>query len=282
MASEPRAVALAPTGYVEADLTLALPGVGPSADDGVGDGGPTLVGTVVDATTRAPVEGALVRLVSDDGAVAAQVLSDARGRVRLLPGEGGRFTVRAERLGFAPSRGAPVELFRGTRRVEIRLATEAIPLEEMVVTVRGQFPALERSGFYRREQFGQGIMLDRDAVEALAPAGTGDILRRQPGVMPGPSSRGNTTRRFFVFPRATAAHDFCLAAVYLDGQMVRQGGPISNPDAEERMTLDEIVPAQDVEGMEIYETPSAVPAQFSGPGAACGVVVIWTRRGFGG
>jgi hypothetical protein len=228
------------------------------------------------------VEGALVQLISQDGAVVAQVLSDPQGRVLLIPQRGGAYSVRTERLGFSPSQGAPLDFIRGTRRVEIRLATEAIPLEEMVVTVQGRFPALERNGFYRREQFGQGTMLDRDAVEALAPSRTGDILRRQPGVMPGPSSMGNTTRRFFVFRRATAAHDFCLATVYLDGQLVRQGGPTGNPDVEDRMTLDEIVPAQDVEGMEIYETPSAVPAQFSGPGAACGVVVIWTRRGIGG
>jgi hypothetical protein len=274
-------VGLVPVGRVEADLSLSLPRSEPAAGEAVGGGGPTLVGTVVDMATQAPVEGALVQLVDEDGAVVAQVLSDAGGRVLLLPKESGTYTVRTERLGFAPSQGAPLDLFRGTRRVEIRLATEAIPLEEMVVMVRGRFPALERNGFYAREQFGQGIMLDRDALEALAPARAGDILRRQPGVVPGPSSRGNTTRRFYMFRRATQGFGDCIATVYLDGQMVRQGGHISNPDTDERMTLDEIVPAQDIEAMEIYETPSAVPAQFGGPGAACGVVVIWTRRGIG-
>ena len=267
------------SGFVVTDLsvplrTAALP------EEAVGAGRPAVVGTVVEAQTRAPVEGVRVQLLSEAGEVVAQALSDARGRVLLQPEEPGAFDLRTERMGFAPT-AAPLELGPGTRRLEIRLASEAIPLEEMVVEVRGTSLGLEREGFYLRERTGQGIMLDRDVIQALAPVATGDILRRQPGVTPGPSSRGNTTRRFFVFRRATAAHDSCLPAVFLDGQIVRQGGPIRDPDTEGRMTLDEIVPAQDIEGMEIYDSPSSVPAQFTGPGAACGVVVIWTRRGIG-
>lgn len=281
LASETVEVETREDGFVSRNLVLSLAS-GTRAQGAVGDGRAVLVGTVVDAGTGAPVEGASVRLVAGDGQVVGQAVSDPTGRVILVPERSGTFALEAERLGYAPSRGEALDLFRGTRRVEIRLATEAISLEEMVVTVKGRFPALERNGFYQREERGLGVMLDRDALDALVPVKAGDVLRRQRGVTVGPSSRGNTTRRFFVFRRATLAHDYCLPVVYLDGAIVRPGGPISNPDAEERLSLDEIIPAQDIEAVEIYDTASEIPVQFMGPGSACGVVVIWTRSGIGG
>lgn len=281
LASESVEVETREDGFVSRDLVLSL-SPGTRAQGAVGDGRAVLVGTVVDAASGAPVEGASVRLVADDGEVVGQALSDPTGRVILVPDRSGTFALEAQRLGYAPSRGEALDLFRGTRRVEIRLATEAIPVEEMVVSVRGRFPALERNGFYQREERGLGVMLDRDAIDALAPVQAGDVLRRQRGVTVGPSSRGNTTRRFFVFRRSTLAHDYCLPVVYLDGAMVRQGGPMDDPDTEERPSLDELIPAQDIEAVEVYDTASEIPVQFMGSGSACGVVVIWTRTGIGG
>jgi outer membrane receptor for ferrienterochelin and colicin len=38
------------------------------------------------------------------------------------------------------------------------------------------------------------------------------------------------------------------------------------------------VPHQDIEAIEVYASPSEIPAQYGGANSACGVVLIWTRR----
>ncbi len=36
----------------------------------------------------------------------------------------------------------------------------------------------------------------------------------------------------------------------------------------------------DIEAIEVYRTPAEIPAQYNtGGNAACGVILIWTRRG---
>lgn len=37
--------------------------------------------------------------------------------------------------------------------------------------------------------------------------------------------------------------------------------------------------AMDIEAVEIYRGAGSVPGEFGGGDAACGAVVIWTRRG---
>lgn len=283
--SEPRVVALAAVGFVEADLTLTLPRSESVATPSVGDGRPALVGTVVDAVTRQPVEGALVRLVSPGGEVAAEALSDGRGRVLLLPGDGGTFTVRTGRLGYGLSEGEPMEIFRGTRRVEIRLATEAIPLEEMVVTVRGTVPALERNGFYEREVQTTGRFVVREDIERLPTPSTSALLMRVPGIGPVTFNEesAESTKRRIQFSRARSGVDWrCLPLIYVDGGMARAGGIFSPDDPSRWPTEEELVGPHDIEAMELYSTRLSAPARFQGPGSECGVVVIWTRRGVGG
>jgi hypothetical protein len=262
---------------------MELPRSEAALEAAVGDGRAAVVGTVVDVVSRAPVEGASVQLLRDDGAVAAQGLSDARGRVLLLPREGGTFTVRAQRLGFASSEGARLDLFRGTRRVEIRLATEAIPLEEMVVTVRGTVPALERNGFYLREEQTTGRFVVREDIERFATSRTSDLLIRVPGVGPVTFNEEAATTRRIQFSRAKNSVDWrCLPVIYVDGVMARAGGIFSPGDSERWPTEEELVGPQDIEAMELYNTRLSAPVRFQGPGAECGVVVIWTRRGIGG
>ena len=268
------------------DLVLPLSTAGASAETAVGDGRAALVGTVVDVATGAVVDGALVQLLAPDGAVAEEALSDQRGRVLLFPDEPGTYGLRAERLGYAASEGATVELFQGTRRVEIRMATEAIPLEEMVVTVRGTVPALERNGFYQRESMADGRFMIREDIEAVGSSRTSDVLIRVPGIGPVTFNEeaAESTKRRIQFSRARNSVDArCLPVVYIDGTMVRQGGIFSPGDDPSRWpTEEELIGPHDIEALELYPSRLSVPARFQGPGAECGVVVVWTRQGIGG
>src|SRR4051812_19227115 len=83
-----------------------------------------VTGTVVDGRSGAPVPGALVTLVSDDGRVQARVLADRAGTFALRAPAAGRYTLRAERVGYATASSPPLELGAG-QVVTYRLAPPA-------------------------------------------------------------------------------------------------------------------------------------------------------------
>jgi hypothetical protein len=66
-----------------------------------------------------------------------------------------------------------------------------------------------------------------------------------------------------------AALGICRLRFMVDGAVVTLSG-------HER--IDDIVMASQVGGVEVYQTPSDLPAEYSGHNSRCGVVAIWTRR----
>ena len=60
--------------------------------------------------------------------------------------------------------------------------------------------------------------------------------------------------------RSTAG---CFPTFYVDGRLAR--------------SFAESTPITDVQGIEVYRGAAEMPGEFSGAGAMCGVIVIWTR-----
>jgi hypothetical protein len=94
-----------------------------------------VTGTVVDQQSGAPVSGALVALVTSDGRVRAQMLTDRAGAFSLRAPAAGRYTLRAERIGYATAASRPLELAAG-ETVSYRLAApaERVQLQGVVAT----------------------------------------------------------------------------------------------------------------------------------------------------
>jgi hypothetical protein len=70
-------------------------------------------GSVVERGSGTPVPGALVALVGEDGAVRAEVLTDAEGRFLVRAASAGRYTLRADRVGYRSATSAALELAAG-------------------------------------------------------------------------------------------------------------------------------------------------------------------------
>jgi hypothetical protein len=70
-------------------------------------------GTVVDRQSGAPISGALIALVAEGGAVRGEVLSDAGGRFLLRARDAGRYTLRAQRIGYRTASSPALELAAG-------------------------------------------------------------------------------------------------------------------------------------------------------------------------
>jgi hypothetical protein len=65
----------------------------------------------------------------------------------------------------------------------------------------------------------------------------------------------------------------CLMQVMLDGAPIYQPGSSSKPPID--LNSFDIV---SLEAVEVYVSGGRTPLEFSGAGAECGTVVLWTRR----
>ncbi len=101
-----------------------------------------------------------------------------------------------------------------------------------------------------------------------------DVLRSVPGVrlarQPDNSVYLVSTRAAFAATISKSGADICYYQVYLDGTVIFQPGRGLPPN------INDFAP-NGIEAIEIYAGPASTPMRFSGIGAACGTIVLWTR-----
>ena len=237
--------------------------------------------TVTAAETRAPLQGAQVRV---DGRNAA--VTDVQGAARVAMRAGTqRVEVRAiGRRGFSDR----VEVAAGaTRTIDVALAPEAVPLDPVTATAEAtpmRSPMLQ--AFYDRvANHTNGRLYTRAYIERRQPQRLTDLL------MDGTGLKWNYTRgahRRLRFRRAfsgsgdrlttnspPATAGFtprdCPPRYYLNGT------PLDVDHASEiDPSPDLFVHIDEVEGVEVYSDNP--PIQYGGLGASCGVILIWLRE----
>ncbi len=231
---------------------------------------PQVEGTMTELETNRPLSEVWVILVSDAGDSVTMSRSDDSGSFVLTAPAPGSYYVVARRDGYTPGVRGPFELTTGHAvDVGFPLRSVGVTLEPTTVTGEAPVPSLTAAGFYLRQREGRGVFLDRSAIEERAGARElGDLLRAIPGItvdyngvirlrgiMTGPASR-------------------CGAPlVFVDGTAV------SRDEASADQWQRAIHPI-DIEAIEVYRSPAEVPGQYNiGGTAACGVILIWRRRG---
>lgn len=228
----------------------------------------TITGVVVEHGTERPIAGVQLLLLDDRGDTRDEAISSDSGAFVLAAPEPGSFLVTAEMIGFASMRSEPLELDPGEEvAVEVRMAIEAVPLEPLVVQGRKQTMGHQLSGFHSRmargRKSGFGHFISREDVDRFNPLESTDLLRMAPGVrvVSGRTGRGAGLRM----------SGGCIPAIYVDGMQV-------NRPPMRGVSLDEIVPAMALEGIEVYRGASAQQGSYYDP-TGCGLVLVWTRRG---
>lgn len=217
----------------------------------------TLVGRIVDAESRAPVDGAAVRLRE----AGVSVLSNERGYFSLGQRPAGVHYVEVERLGFA-SREVPVHVAGDlTQAVEIELSQQAIELEGISVSVAPRRVRQDLEGLIRRMNLGFGSFITRETLERRGEVPLAEHLREVPGVLI--FRQGN---RAFLEVRGRS----CDPDVYMDGQLY----PL-DPSAG----VNELF-ARPLEAIEVFKG-TEVPAEFIRAGFRypCAVILVWSRPG---
>lgn len=226
-----------------------------------------LVGRVVDYVTGGPVEGASITVLGTD----SRGISDSDGTFALTDLPPGRHLVVTEHLGYAQRTDSVTVFSQETVNIEVRMATEALEVEGLVVTARSRFGRTSLAGDAKRADY-----ITRAEIEPMLSRveSAGDLLRNMntPGirvreVMFADPVTGIQVPGFCVESsrRGARSSGGCAqVAVYVNDVLMPSGG--------------EFLRDLDPNIIERIEILSPVDAQFQfGAQAANGAVAIYTR-----
>jgi hypothetical protein len=233
---------------------------------------------------------AIEGVVSD---TAGSPIADARVSARpsgvsVLTGSGGRFRLdalrpgtsilHAQTVGYAPA-DFPVRVGPdSTLRVAIQLTVLPPMLDTVVVATSVENTELQTVGFYERmreRQRGAGTssFVTPEQIERHRPQKVTDLLAQLPGV-----HVLNEQGVLVAFGRRFG----CAMTIWVDGARVKSssrqriGGFPDDFKLDIPGGIDGYLSVNQVAAIEVYQTPSEVPAEFNTVDNECGTIVIWT------
>lgn len=211
-----------------------------------------LSGFVLDAR-RNPI-GSTELTIRQDGRAPRVVRTGDDGKFLIMEVSRGSATILARRLGYK-ARTALFDVGPTSQRSNLEIALEPVPSELAAVDVTSRGGRLDLFYQHRKEN-AFGRFVDREEIEKSGVRLASDLFRTVPGASLRASRRyGNTIRL-----------RGCQPTVWIDRVPIR--------DVE----LDEVATPEEIAGIEIYSSSSAVPPQFMDRGGrGCGAIVVWTR-----
>ena len=229
-----------------------------------------LVGHTVDFNSEMPIAGASVEAVDDRGRRVASATTDSAGAFRFSALDPGSYQLRARAAGYREVLTPPIELGdAGVTDVVVRLGADAIPLAPLEVRARPSMPHrnVALSAFLQRaERRMGGVFIMPDEIERRSPRYVTDLLA---------TTAGMVVQQDLLMNQRTQ----CAPTVYLDGVRLNHQPKTSAAALAEAFEVANLVPPAALEGIEVYRGAATVPGEFGGPRAACGVILLWTKRG---
>ncbi len=232
-------------------------------------------GHVREAGSSAPIAGAEVALLDTLDQAVATTESDETGYFILDAKVAGVYRLRATRIGYTSVTAPPVHLLENRyASVELRLATDAVPISPLTVIARPGAFERDMAGFHMRMREGFGHFITPEEIKRHHQALATSYVGATPGVVVlHAHGRGIVTMRGQGTTR-------CLPIILLDGAPI----PLDN-----QRSLDDLIPAGDVYAIEVYNNPRQVPQWVGsymtrvGEGSrtmttGCGAILVWTDR----
>ncbi|MBR9991392.1 MAG: carboxypeptidase regulatory-like domain-containing protein, partial [Gemmatimonadetes bacterium] len=215
-----------------------------------------------DQTGTARIVGIVRDIDNDEGIVAAAVrvggndrtfLTDAAGRFVIPAVPAGSHAISVEALGYGDV-SETVAIGPGEQiRLEVTLGRDAIRLAALEVVARSARPG-PLADFAERKELGEklgiGVFLERDELRQRG-ASVLDVVRGMPRVR---LVQGGIGSYRIMFGRGITA---CEPHIYVDGILLTRPGFMDG-------RLEELIPYGPYEAVEIYRTPSELPAEFGG------------------
>jgi hypothetical protein len=255
LGERPTVVARAPAAAGAAD-TGAAHQAAPPAPLGTA----RLAGTVTGSTGK-PLEGALVLLLG----TSVSTRSNEQGQFRLSGLPAGTQSVEFREIGYSPKRYAVDLAPQRESKLSAVLDEHATVLKEIEVTAR---KGSDIPGFDERRKNGFGTYLTREDIEKRGSINMTDLFRQIPGVQ----VLWDGSEYVVQMARAAAMGTSCPVQWFIDGSPFLVSGD----------DMDQVLRPEDIDAIEVYKSATDTPVQFQTAGnAACGTIVVWTRRGGG-
>ena len=242
-----------------------------------------------------PIMYAYVAVEGGDGKI-----SDELGEVSLGAGSKQTLKLRVQRIGYQPWFGS-LQLPDTAVTVVVQLPRLAQALSTVRVKGTPETRALQLTGFYDRWMLRQkgtvtGVFIGPEEIEARHPDKITNMLNGLNGVRLQRSCEGSTV--------AFNASGQCQMAVLVDGTrqcpsggckgmdtgmsggLTAMGGPpgpkklnCDSPlilDAVTAVLIDQVLEANDVTAIEVYNRGGNVPSSLSVSDQSCGIIAFWT------
>lgn len=217
-------------------------------------------GKLLDDRTDAPIAAGAVTMRTQAFSVRT-VLTDSAGRFRFHVPRPGYYLLEGSGLGYLKVKSPVVAILgNDTVDVELRLATDAVPLAPLTITARRSTRARLLDDFEQRRKKGFGQFLGPEDIKRLSPFHVTDLLREMRGIiMHADRTQVDLTMRAMLGGR-------CVPHIVVDGVAVSENIPIN-----------EFLSASSIRAVEVYTLASDVPAEFASViRRGCGAVVLWT------
>ena len=238
-------------------------------------------GVVSERDTYAPVELASVLLLSAQYDTLSRAVTDTTGFFTIRPPADGDYYVVASALGYQSVRSSLIPVAGDeVMIVELTMAVRPVRLGGLLVEgerEEPEVPGLAATGFYERFNSGWGEFLLPGEVAAHPAEYTPQLFREMLTVQlepSGGSSVGPWNDRVMLKRHDEGALERCEPDIYIDDVLT---------ELMPGEGLEDAVPREFIEAIEVHVAPFGGPLRnFREFGLdACGVVLIWTRRGWG-
>ncbi len=239
-----------------------------------------LVGRILVDSSGAPLPGIEVLLKQ----TSFRTRSDTAGRFVLAGLPQGSGVVLFRGIGWRPVRLQVLLTDRDTARADVRMIRDITQLEPIAVNEEPKRPrGIGVEAFEERRRMGFGKFIDPVELARIPDRHLSDLLGAIPGisvVAPPACTRSRTAdcalsraQRVAISGRSFGKR--CFLEVRLDGIVVSEGGDAMR--WEDAFDLSELNAGQ-LMGVEVYRSAGEIPAEFNSTRAACGILVIWTKR----
>lgn len=219
----------------------------------------SVVGRVLDKASRAPLDGAVVRIEE----LKKETLTNERGYFSFGQQPFGTYSLQVEHIGYADA-DVPIHVAGNlTQIAEVELVSTPIEIPGLSVTITAPRVHRDIEGLIHRMNMGFGTFITRETLENRPDARLGEYLREVPGILvfaPGAGHQASLEVR----------GRSCDPDVYVDGLHV----PLDPATGVNEFRGEEF------EAIEVYRG-SETPAEYLRAGGSypCAAILLWTHWG---
>ncbi|HKP27806.1 MAG TPA: carboxypeptidase-like regulatory domain-containing protein [Gemmatimonadales bacterium] len=217
-----------------------------------------ITGVIKEDSSKAKVAGVEVIIQSLD----KKATTDTAGRFTLAGLDHGIHIILVRGIGYQPIRLQAYLVTNDTLEVELSIRKSVVELAPLEVTASAVPSGLQE--FEERRNSAMGEFIDWTRLRKEEFRRTSDMFRGIHGVRIGYDRNGQAF--------LTSSRGSCPMQIVLDGLAIYKSGQPGGPPSIDLWSI------ANLDAIEVYRGPSTTPMPYTGKGAGCGTVVLWTRR----